>query len=49
MATNYKRKTPCQSVKRGFQQHPTTLTIWCNCCGEWALNVYNKPIRVYYN
>ena len=37
MATNYKRKTPCQSVKRGFIDNPATLTIWCNCCGEWFM------------
>lgn len=46
--TNFKRKTPCAEVKRGLK-NPATVSIYCRCCGEWALNVYNKPIRVYYN
>ena len=43
--TNYKRRTPCASVKRGLK-NPANIEIWCRCCGNWALNIYDKPIRV---
>jgi hypothetical protein len=33
--TNYKRKTPCATVKREFARTPIMVTMWCGCCGEW--------------
>ena len=46
MATTYpnlKRKTPCASVKAGLK-NPATVSIWCNCCGEWEMR-HGKPVR----